>query len=145
MTAQIWIAVVVGIAAVIDDLSRRRIANWIPAATFCSGLIWNTSTKGWHGTASSLLGALSGAAIFLMFYLIGGMGDGDVKLMAGFGALLGTRSLLEAALWTAGCGGLIAVAVIMFQLVRSRTPDIVEIPYAPAIVAGVWLALIPKS
>jgi len=32
MSMQVWIAMVVGMAAVIDDLARRHIANWIPAA-----------------------------------------------------------------------------------------------------------------
>ena len=39
---------------------------------------------------------LAGAGVFLIFYLLGGMGGGDVKLMAGFGAVLGVPRLLEA-------------------------------------------------
>ena len=38
---------------------------------------------------------LAGAGVFLIFYLLGGMGGGDVKLMAGFGALLGAKLLLR--------------------------------------------------
>jgi prepilin peptidase CpaA len=96
---------------------------------------------------------------------MGGMGGGDVKLMAGFGAVLGVRRLLEAALWTAGCGGLMAALVIVAGYVReiwrSRSSAGVEvpqggsdsrrklkadsIPYAPAIAAGVWLSLVPKT
>ena len=30
MNAQVWIAILVGLAAMIDDLARRQIANWIP-------------------------------------------------------------------------------------------------------------------
>ena len=89
-----------------------------------------------------------------MFYLLGGMGGGDVKLMAGFGALLGVKRLLEAALWTAGCGGVMAVAVIVVSTLREawrreifrkgrqrsgpvpRCPVVDSIPYAPAIAAG---------
>lgn len=156
MTAQTWVAVVVGVAAVADDLARRQIANWIPALAFCSGLILNASAAGWRGAGSALLGTLAGAAVFLVFYLAGGMGGGDVKLMAGFGALLGTKLLLQAALWTAGCGGLMASAVIAVRYVRRKcvgagwkdvspsAPAAETIPYAPAIAAGVWLALVPK-
>jgi prepilin peptidase CpaA len=91
--------------------------------------------------------------VFLIFYLLGGMGGGDVKLMAGFGALLGAKRLLEAALWTAGCGGVMALAVIGVGLIRdlwtrgqpaegqvARKAN--SIPYAPAIAAGVWLSLV---
>jgi prepilin peptidase CpaA len=160
MTAQAVLAGVVGIAACIDDLRRRQISNWIPGSALASGLILQTVQHGWRGTGSALLGTLTGTAVFLVFYLLGGMGGGDVKLMAGFGALLGARRLLEAALWTAGCGGVMALAVIATSVIRGfwsrgrsarngtapasrqhvRTPE--SIPYAPAIAAGVWLSLV---
>lgn len=160
MTAQALLAGGVGIAACIDDLRRRQIANWIPVSAFASGLVLQTVQHGWRGTGSALLGTLAGAGVFLIFYLLGGMGGGDVKLMAGFGALLGAKRLGEAALWTAGCGGVMALAVIGMGLLRDlrasgtasdsagaassrplrRGPD--SIPYAPAIAAGVWLSLV---
>jgi prepilin peptidase CpaA len=156
LTAQAYIAAVVGIAAVVDDLKRRHIANWIPALAFCAGLTLKSVEGGWRGAGSSVLGALAGAAVFLIFYILGGMGGGDVKLMSGFGALLGPKLLLEAALWTAGCGGLMATLVIaghwVWERFRGRKaageqPErkkVEAIPYAPAITAGVWLALVPK-
>lgn len=163
MTAQCWIACVVGIAAIVDDLARRQISNWIPCSAFAAGLILQTVEGGWRGAGSALLGTLTGGAVFLIFYLLGGMGGGDVKLMAGFGAVLGVKQLLEAALWTAGCGGLMAFVVIVASQVRqfwtgrrrvtaTETPASgstlrarrESIPYAPAIAAGVWLSLVPK-
>jgi prepilin peptidase CpaA len=158
MTTQVWIAILVGLAATIDDLARRRIANWIPAAALAGGFGWQIGEKGlWPGMGQSLLGAVAGFCVFLVFYLLGGMGGGDVKLMAGFGALLGLQQLLIAALWTAGVGGVIALGVVAFDtvrgMVRSRTADGADkggerkesIPYAPAIVLGVWLALVPRN
>ncbi len=159
MTAQAWIAAIIGVAAVSDDLARRQISNWIPAVAFCAGLTLKTVQAGWTGAGSALLGTIVGAAVFLVFYLAGGMGGGDVKLMAGFGAVLGTKLLLQAALWTAGCGGLMAAFVILARSVRqlwmrldrkapadktAQRKRVEAIPYAPAITAGVWLALVPK-
>ena len=109
MNAQVWIAILVGLAASIDDLARRHIANWIPAAALAGGFGWQIGQHGWRGAVTALAGTVVGFAVFLIFYLLGGMGGGDVKLMAGFGALLGTGRLLEAALWTAGAGGMMAV------------------------------------
>ncbi|HYL74167.1 MAG TPA: prepilin peptidase [Bryobacteraceae bacterium] len=166
MTAQAWIAGIVGVAAIVDDLSRRQISNWISGSAFAAGLVLQTVEGGWRGAGSALLGTLTGAAVFLIFYLLGGMGGGDIKLMAGFGAVLGVKRLLEAALWTAGCGGLLAFAVIAVRTVRdisrkrssagavaaqdaspaseeSRRAD--SIPYAPAIAAGVWLTLVATA
>jgi len=158
LTPQVWISGVVGIAAIIDDVRRRRISNWIPCTAFGAGLILQTVNGGWRGLGEALLGTLTGAGVFLIFYLLGGMGGGDVKLMAGFGAVLGVKRLLEAALWTAGCGGVMAAVVIVASSVRrmwparrvepdggdNRKPSD-SIPYAPAIAAGVWLSLVPKS
>ena len=155
MSPQVWIAVIIGVAASAEDVMRRRISNWIPAAALAAGLVYHTWQGGWSGALTALLGAASGFAVFLVFYLLGGMGGGDVKLMAGFGAVLGAGRLLEAALWTAAVGGLAAAAVIAWSAVRRRwsggdgttrsAPRAESIPYAPAITAGAWLALIPKG
>ncbi len=69
-----------------------RISNWIPGSAFAGGVILQTVQHGWRGTGSALAGTAAGAGVFLVFYLLGGMGGGDVKLMAGFGALLGCGS-----------------------------------------------------
>jgi prepilin peptidase CpaA len=155
MNAQVWIAILVGLAASIDDLARRHIANWIPAAALGGGFGWQIGQGGWHGALAALGGTIAGFAVFLVFYLLGGMGGGDVKLMAGFGALLGAGRLLEAALWTAGVGGILAVGAIAWRVLRRRlggkAPDTAwvereaSIPYAPAIALGVWLSLVPKG
>jgi len=142
----------------IDDLRHREIANWIPATALACGLGWQVGQSGWPGAAYALFGTIVGFGVFLIFYLFGGMGGGDVKLMAGFGALLGASRLIEAALWTAGAGGLMAVSVLGFRMLRramgapQKVPANAEeavanesIPYAPAIALGVWLSLVPKG
>lgn len=159
---QLWIAVVIGLAATIEDLAHRQISNWISMAAFIAGLTFQIANGGWRGTLTALLGAVAGFIVFLVFYMLGGMGGGDVKLMAGFGALLGVKRLLEAALWTAACGGIFAALAIAFCSLRgmwrayrsagdavvnaagSKRP-VQSIPYAPAIAAGVWLSLVPKA
>ena len=156
MNAQVWIAILVGLAAMIDDLARRQIANWIPLAALAAGFGWQMGQSGLRGLLYAGIGTAAGFAVFLIFYLLGGMGGGDVKLMAGFGALLGTGRLLEAALWTAGVGGILAVSVLGVkaarrwfggeQAVQTKEEERQEsIPYAPAITLGVWLSLVPKG
>jgi prepilin peptidase CpaA len=165
MSMQVWIAIGVGLAAVIDDLARRHIANWIPAAALAGGFGWQIGQNGWQGALWALAGTAVGFLVFLIFFLMGGMGGGDVKLMAGFGALLGTGRLLEAALWTAGIGGIMAVTILGWKALRRRigtwagaSPENASktlsaeerereasIPYAPAIALGVWISLVPKG
>ena len=148
MNAKVWIAILVGLAAMIDDLARRQIANWIPLSALAAGFGWQIGQSGLHGLLYAGVGTVAGFAVFLIFYLLGGMGGGDVKLMAGFGALLGFHQLIAAALWTAGVGGLIAVGVLSVRAVRRglgttsrQEPGQDSIPYAPAIALGVWLSL----
>ncbi len=167
MSTQAWIAILVGVAAVMDDLARRHIANWIPAAALAGGFGWQIGSNGWSGALTAAGGTVAGFVVFLVFYLLGGMGGGDVKLMAGFGALLGPGRLLEAALWTAGIGGILAVGALGWKALRRLTGQTTgrktvqgaaeteasredrerdaSIPYAPAIALGVWLSLLPKG
>ena len=154
MTAEIWIAGLVGIAATVEDLARRRISNWTSMAALIGGIGCQIARHGWMGVPLALAGAACGFLVFLIFYMLGGMGAGDIKLMTGFGALLGYSRLFEAALWTAGMGGLIALGVIGYQAVsrlwKRQEASLEEkrraesIPYAPAITLGVWLAMVPR-
>ncbi len=159
LAAQAWITAVLGCAAIIDDVARRRVSNWIPLLAFVSGMFLQTVEKGWRGSVSGLAGTLVGASAFLVFYLMGGMGGGDIKLLAGFGAVLGSTHVLEAALWTGACGGLIALGALGVSAVRRSfhrchapaihvTPEpavVTSIPYAPAIALGVWLTLASQA
>jgi prepilin peptidase CpaA len=105
------------------------------------------------GAAYGLAGSAAGFGVFLIFYLLGGMGGGDVKLMAGFGALLGPSGVLWAALLIAGLGGIMALGVIAWRRIRriaggknlENGEEKESIPYAPAIALGVWLSLVPRG
>lgn len=154
MTAEIWITGLVGVAATVEDLARRKVSNWIPIAALLGGIGCQIARRGWMGLPFAVAGAVCGFSVFLLFYVLGGMGAGDIKLMAGFGAVLGYNRLLEAALWTAGVGGLIALGAIAYQALaamwrrkdgkRSLAGCAESIPYAPAITLGVWLAMVPR-
>ncbi len=112
--------------------------------------------NGWRGALSAALGLAGGFCVFLVFYLLGGMGGGDVKLMAGFGAIVGIERLLAAAFWTAGIGGIMACAALAMRAWKRwrrrrsdgnfEEPDSERdksIPYAPAIAMGALLSLVP--
>lgn len=133
--------------ATAEDLWRRQISNWIPLTGLVTGLIWHGYTAGWIGIVNSLTGTVAGFLVFLVFYILGGMGGGDVKLMAGFGAILGWRGVLWASLWTAGIGGVLALLIMGGRMlwrwyagrVLGRPRPAAEddsIPYAPAIALG---------
>jgi len=142
------ISLVVGGAAVVEDLTRRRISNWTWGVALASGLVLHISQAGWRGAVTAGAGTLVGFTVFLIFYLLKGMGAGDLKLMAGFGSLLGPSVILCAAWIAAVVGALIGVGYAVGISVWRRhlagagaqVPQAETIPYAPAIVAGAWLA-----
>lgn len=156
MTATTWVSLAVGVSASVEDLAKRRISNWIPVVAAMAGFAIHIYGNGWRGALSSALGLAGGFCVFLVFYLLGGMGGGDVKLMAGFGAIVGIERLLAAAFWTAGIGGIMAGVALGFRgwkrWRRQRSDKDVEesdgerdksIPYAPAIAMGALLSLVP--
>ena len=164
MSLETIVAVSIGLTASGEDLWRRNISNWIPLAALAGALCVQLLANGWWGLAYWAGGAIAGFLAFLLFYILGGMGGGDVKLMAWFGALLGPSRLLEAVLWTAAIGGLMAAGVILWReakrfwrrkfladkfqgesLAAATPTEDAYIPYAPAITLGSWLALIPKG
>ena len=140
--AQIALAVFIGLTASVEDLVRREIPNWIPATAVIGGVCLAAGSAGVRGIGSALLGALIGFCVFLIFYALGGMGGGDIKLMAGFGAILGPGSILEAAYWAAGVGGVLALGFLIYRKVRRQAKADAYVPYAPAIVLGGWMALV---
>ncbi len=149
MSPQVVIAVILGAVAIVEDLRSRQIPNWIPVTALVAGLCWHVAAHGWKGAAESLLGALAGFLVFLVFYILGGMGGGDIKLMGGFGAVIGIQHVLAAAFAAALCGAVMALVVIgrraLVKAARKGAPEGTTppetIPYAPAIAAGVWISL----
>ena len=139
MNGAVWIGLLLGCAASVDDLRRRSIANWINVAGLVAGVAYHVVTGGGGGLLRSLGGAAAGFGVFALFYVLGAMGAGDLKLAAAFGALLGPSGILVAALLAAPVGAIMAGACLLFQR-RTRA-----IPYAPALSLGVLLALLGRG
>ena len=139
-----YISILIGVLAAGEDIWRRQISNKTTAAAFLLGLGAQTGLHGLRGAADSLAGTLIGFLVFFIFFLLGGMGGGDIKLMAGFGAVLGAGQTLMAAFLTAMLGGLMAMFYLLVRMAQKKTkknaaePE--AIPYAPAITLGVLLS-----
>lgn len=149
ISLQVTLVLLFGLAASAEDLWRRSVSNWISAAALVSGVALHLWVHGWRGLSPALLGALGGFLIFLIFYMLGGMGGGDVKLMAGLGSIIGAEHLVEAALFTAIIGAVVACLTLagaaLLKLVgKGQGGRPKAIPYAPAIALGVLLSLVPR-
>lgn len=102
----------VGVAA-ITDVWKFKVHNLLTIPLLLSGLVFHGITGGWAGLTGSALGSLSGFAILIAFYVLGGMGAGDVKLMAALGAWLGPLPIVCLFVVSALAAGIYALALIL--------------------------------
>jgi prepilin peptidase CpaA len=111
----IWLVTLVLIVAAWIDGKELRVPNWITFPMILSGWIYSTFAFGWEGLGYSLLGTVIGLALLLPAYAIGGMGAGDVKLLAGVGAWVYGTHTFYAFCWSAVIGGLLAILMIGYR------------------------------
>ncbi|MDC3413650.1 A24 family peptidase [Terrihalobacillus insolitus] len=104
------------IICVITDVKSRKIYNKVIFPSLLLGIILNGILFGWTGVTTSLLGFLTGFAILLIPYLMGGMGAGDVKLLALIGAFQGTSFVFATAIYMAVIGGIVGLLVLFFRI-----------------------------
>lgn len=80
---------VVVLAAACTDVWGYRIPNALTIPLILAGMFYQTFVGETIGLSGSISGILVGILPFFALYAMGGMGAGDLKLMAGVGAWLG--------------------------------------------------------
>ena len=111
----VWfVAAVLVVAAVIDGMILK-VPNWLTFPFIACGWIHWTIESGVGGLGWSLAGTIVGMLLLLILRNVGGMGAGDVKLLAGIGAWLGVMVTLKAFAATAIVGGIMAVVMILMS------------------------------
>lgn len=102
------------VAAVIDGF-QRRVPNWLTFPLAAGGL----ALAGLYGGGSAFLAALGGLGLGLLLllplYAIGGMGAGDVKLLAALGAWTGAVTLFWSFTTGVVIGAVIAVVMVLYS------------------------------
>lgn len=102
------------VAAVIDGY-KLKVPNWLTFPMIVSGWIASGVLFGWTGLGWSLLGTVVGLGLLLPAYAVGGMGAGDVKLLAGLGAWAGGGLTFRAFAVSAVVGGIIALVMVLVR------------------------------
>ena len=98
------------LVAAVTDVWKFKVYNALTLPLLAAGLLY-------HGIrfeiADSLLGILFGFAALVPLYIIGGMGAGDVKLMAALGAWLGMPLTFYVFIASSLAAGVYAVVLMM--------------------------------
>lgn len=118
----IWFVTITLIVAAVIDGYELRVPNWITYPMVLSGLIYSMVFAQAHhgmpwyeGLGWSLAGVAVGLLTLLPLYAIGGMGAGDVKLMAGIGAWVHVTHTLWAFAYTGIIGAVLAVLMVWYR------------------------------
>lgn len=112
--------IVLTIASVVD-LYQRRIPNLVSLPTVILAPFIYYMIAGLDGVLFSLGGLAFGFLLFLFPYLMGGLGAGDVKLLAAVGSVLGVRFTAYALLFIALAGGGMALGVVLYRRTFRKT------------------------
>jgi prepilin peptidase CpaA len=110
-----WIVSLILIWAAWIDGKELRVPNWMTFPFIIAGWIFSTAVFGWSGLGYSLLGTVIGLALLMPAYSIGGMGAGDVKLLAGIGAWVHGTHTFYAFCVSAVVGAILAVGMVLVR------------------------------
>ena len=119
------------LVATVCDLRSREIPDWISLVMVAFGL--TASLSGFSGLSFTycLSGIALGVGVTAPLFYLGGIGGGDVKLIAALGSILGPLGLLSALFWVAIAGGGLA----LIAKLRGQS----DFAYVPAIFFGVLI------
>src|SRR5271154_6043862 len=93
----LWLAPLLGmlIWAAVEDFQIRRIRNWLTFSMMLSGFLQTFLPMHQISPGESALGFLLGFGIPFTLFILGAVGGGDVKLLAGIGAWVGVASVFK--------------------------------------------------
>jgi prepilin peptidase CpaA len=111
-TATLFILIAVLGVASFCDVRSSRIPNWVTFSGAAIGLSAQAWMFGVQGLMFSVAGLGAGLGLFLILYLSGGVGAGDVKLMGSVGAMVGPYGALLSGLLAMAVGGAYALGAM---------------------------------
>ena len=114
-TWPIWLVTITLVVAALIDGIKLKVPNWLTFPMIVSGCCYSGMFFGWEGFGWSLVGTAVGLALLLPAYAIGGMGAGDVKLLAGVGAWTGGTVTFYAFCVSAIVGAVLAVLMVLWS------------------------------
>lgn len=105
--------ITVVLAAAVTDFLWQKIPNLLTFPSMLIGMGGHTIDNGLEGLQMSLLGIAVGFGTLLLFYILGGMAAGDVKLLGAVGSIIGPQDVFLVFLMTAILGGVYSIGVMV--------------------------------
>ena len=108
------------ILSAVYDIRSHKIPNFLTYSSMFLGILYNAILTGVEGILFSVVGMTTGLGILIYFYLIGGMGAGDVKLLGAVGSFLGAKGVFWSFLFSAIAGGIYSLILMLVYRKRIR-------------------------
>ena len=137
---ELWAIITLGavvIVSAITDLRSGKIPNSVTYPAIAVGLIVQTYLHGSDGLAGALAGLAVGFLPMLVFWLAGGIGGGDAKLMGAIGALSNARFAVSAMFCAFGVVLVMALVVMIRRRIVVATLRRIGRTLVLAVVPGV--------
>jgi prepilin peptidase CpaA len=112
---QAYITLAVAAVAAATDVRKGLVYNWLTLPAILLGIGLSIFQEGWTGLGLSILGMVLGGGALLIPFCLGGMGGGDVKLMAAIGAIMGPLFVGETLLVSILAGGIMALGLMIIR------------------------------
>ncbi|MBU1308187.1 MAG: A24 family peptidase, partial [Gammaproteobacteria bacterium] len=127
------------------DIDKMLLPDQLTLPLLWLALLFSLSDSAMVNPAEAIIGAAAGYlslwSVYWLFKLLTGkegMGYGDFKLLAVFGALLGWQQLPLIILLSSCVGAVVGIVLLTVQGKDKATP----IPFGPYIAAAGWIALL---
>ena len=143
------VAVALLIAMALIDLDYTLLPDSLTIPLVAMALLAAAAGASWVSWKDAAVGALAGYGLLwalgatwaILFRKPNAMAEGDMKMLAGLGALLGWQALPGILLVSAGLGSVVGIALIALGRQRRETP----IPFGPYLALAGLAALLMRA
>jgi leader peptidase (prepilin peptidase)/N-methyltransferase len=121
------------------DLDHQIIPDVITVPGIAAGLLASSFLTP-IGVLNALIGTFLGGGLFFLVAVLsrGGMGGGDIKLIAMIGAFLGWQAVLVTIFLSALLGACVGIFLILFKKKGRKDP----VPFGPFLAMGAIMAMV---
>jgi len=124
------------IIAVID-FKHKIISDWLLLGALLIGITFHIFSGGF---LDSVIGFFASSVILYIIALLsnGGIGGGDIKMMAAFGFCIGWQNILLSLFIASIIGTLVAIYLLVFKKCGRKT----EVPFGPFLATGIYISIL---
>ncbi|WP_198543744.1 prepilin peptidase [Petroclostridium xylanilyticum] len=121
------------------DYAHRIIPNRIVIVMLAAGIVY-VYFNPYITYGDAILGFFAASLPLLILAVLsnGGMGGGDIKLMAAAGVFLGWKLILLSLVFASIIGSFIGIILILLKIIKREDP----IPFGPFLSAGIFISIL---